>query len=236
MFIIDSIADIALNSCIHAVIESWSLCFSVQWRFNAVRENYAEGPKRTSCQQLLTHFSKSEPSGLAIQFRRKSSRCERACAWGVMRSTVNFVLLEEVFKMSSSALIKGSISYPLLHQQSGFCPPMQIGLDSKEALPSSSRHSMGSVFRPFQWGKQNGRDPALFEASESGSSKAQLKVFEYLASLPVEAEERGEGRRGTPADRCFSSHKNSDPEEPFTFMSDWRMEPCRGLRRERSLF
>ncbi len=95
----------------------------------------SEVPKRTSCQQLLTHFSKSEPSGLAIQFRRKSSRCERACAWGVMRSTVNFVLLEEVFKMSSSALIKGSIPHPLLHQQSGFCPPMQIGLDSKRGPP-----------------------------------------------------------------------------------------------------
>ncbi|TRY87202.1 hypothetical protein DNTS_031731 [Danionella cerebrum] len=31
-------------------------------------------------------------------------------------------------------------------------------------------------------GKQNGRDPALFGASESGSSKAQLKLFECLAS------------------------------------------------------
>lgn len=79
---------------------------------------------------------------------------------------------------------------------------------------------MGSVFGLFQRGKQNGRDPALFGASESGSSKAQLKVFEYLASLPSEAEEGRGGEAGDPCRPLFLLAQKSDPEEPFTFMSD----------------
>ncbi|KAK9952082.1 hypothetical protein ABG768_017940 [Culter alburnus] len=117
---------------------------------------HCEVPKSTSCQQLLTHFSKSEPNG-----------------HGPGRPTT-----------------------------------------------PSSRHSMGSVFGLFQRGKQNGRDPALFGASESGSSKAQLKVFEYLASLPSEAEEGRGGEAGDPCRPLFLLAQKSDPEEPFTFMSD----------------
>lgn len=144
---------------------------------------------------------------------------------------LNFVLLEEVLKMSGSAFIKGSILRPFFHQQSGVCPPMQIGLYSKEwgeAHPPSSRHSMGSVFGLFQRGKQNGRDPALFGASESGSSKAQLKVFECLASLSPLRRMRREGGTPTPCWPLFLLTQKSDPEEPFTCMTDWRMEPCRG--------
>lgn len=146
---------------------------------------------------------------------------------------MNSVLHEEVSEMSGCAFIKGSIPRTPSHQQSCFCPPMQMGLHSKESsggpLPLSLRHSMGSVFEVFQRGKQNGRDPALFGAIESGSSKAQLKVFEYLASLP--AEERG-GRAGDPRRSLFLLAQKSDPEEPFAFMTDCRMEPCRGQRRE----
>lgn len=78
---------------------------------------------------------------------------------------------------------------------------------------------MGSVFGLFQRGKQNGRDPALFGASESGSSKALLKVFECLARLPAEAEQ-GRGGGWDPCRPLFLLAQKSDPEEPFTFMSD----------------
>jgi len=80
---------------------------------------------------------------------------------------------------------------------------------------------MGSVFGLFQRGKQNGRAPALFGASESGSSKAQLKVFECLASLSP-LRRRRMRRRGGPllTAPLFLLTQKSDPEEPFTFMTD----------------
>lgn len=89
---------------------------------------------------------------------------------------------------------------------------------------------------PFREGSKTGEILLCSEPVNQAPLRPSWRSLSTWPFSPRRLRRGGEGRRGTPADRCFSSHKNSDPEEPFTFMSDWRMEPCRGLRRERSLF
>lgn len=150
--------DVSLNSCFHAVIESWSFCFRVQkgslmlsGKIMHCEEPKSRGP---AASKLLTHFSKPEPNdtpGLAVSFWRDEK----------LQMRLTFVLLEEVLEMSGSAFIKGSIPRPFFHQQSGVCPPMQIGLYSKEwgeGHPPLLKTQHGICVRPLsEWEAKRAR-------------------------------------------------------------------------------
>lgn len=171
---------------------------------------HCEVPKSTSCQQLLTHFSKSEPNGHgpAIQFWRN----------GKLQMRLNFVLLEEVFKMSSSAFIKGSIPRPFSHQQSGVCPPMQIGLFSKETRggppPPPQDTAWDLCSGSFREGSKTGEILLCSEPVNQAPLRPSWRSLSTWPLFPRRLRRGGEGKRGTPADRCFSSHKSPTPRSP----------------------
>lgn len=195
---------------------------------------HCEEPKSRgpAASKLLTHFSKPEPNrhirprNFILTGRKAPDAVELCAPWGSSQN-VRFCIYQRQHPTSLLSSTERGLSSNANRL---------IFKGVRGGPPPSSRLSMGSVFGLFQRGKQNGRDPALFGASESGSSKAQLKVFECLASLSPLRRMRREGGPRPPADRCFSSHKSPTPRSPSHVWLTEEWSRAAGLRLERSLF
>lgn len=143
--VVDLMADVSLNSCFHAVIESWSFCFRVQksslmlsGKIMHCEEPKSRGP---AASKLLTHFSKPEPNGHTrprnfILTGRKAPDAVDLCApWGSSRN-VRFCIYQRQHPTSLLSSTERGLSSnanrlifkgvrggppPLLKTQHGIC-------------------------------------------------------------------------------------------------------------------